>query len=385
MDRFGELLRFYRLQSVDMELGKKLTQERLGQLLGDELGDAGYSGAAISDWERNKSQIHKDHRAVLLSLIKVLFGCGGLKTRQEANAMLLAGNYRPLDEKERNSIFGNQPEIPQAPFQLNGNWRMLKVFFDDAILRSKDEIQKLISESKSNPPNHWTQTLLTLLGWPFKQWTSEQVAKTVVWITIWFLTWRLTFPLIHWPFDNPIRAFQATIAYICGAIIIPLFIGGLTRTAGDRFWQQQDLANAGVLRLYTHQGAFLGFAIGYFSIFVLALLCHYLLLGSLSITIWMFASIWPVLLGYAAARQVPFNLWRAYGALRLKDGWIFFFAIFSGPLWGCFFFNYYPMLLSDTVGPMLLLFSIGILSGWVAWKQRRGEAKETPIFKKTDD
>jgi hypothetical protein len=385
MDRFGELLRFYRLQSMDMELGKKLTQERLGQLLGDELGDAGYSGAAISDWERNKSQIHKDHRAVLLSLIKVLFDCGGLKTRQEANAMLLAGNYRPLDEKERNSIFGNQPEIPQAPFQLNGNWRMLKVFFDDAILRSKDEIQKLISESKSNPQNHWTQTLLTLLGWPFKQWTSEQVAKTVVWITIWFLTWRLTFPLIHWPFDNPIRAFQATIAYICGAIIIPLFIGGLTRTAGDRFWQQQDLANAGVLRLYTHQGAFLGFAIGYFSIFGLALFCHYLLLGSLSITIWMFASIWPVLLGYAAARQVPFNLWRAYGALRLKDGWIFFFAIFSGPLWGCFFLNYYPMLLSDTVGPMLLLFSIGILSGWVAWKQRRGEAKETPVFKKTDD
>jgi len=65
MSRFGELLCLYRRQSRDQERGGKLTQERLGELLGRELGDMGYTGAAISEWERSKSQIHKDHRKVL--------------------------------------------------------------------------------------------------------------------------------------------------------------------------------------------------------------------------------------------------------------------------------------------------------------------------------
>jgi hypothetical protein len=100
MESFGEMLRYYRRQCRDPLRGGLLTQERLGELLGHELGDAGYSGAAVSDWERSKSKINEDDRLVLVCLVTVLHRYGGLKRLDEANQLLTAGNYRSLDEAE---------------------------------------------------------------------------------------------------------------------------------------------------------------------------------------------------------------------------------------------------------------------------------------------
>jgi transcriptional regulator with XRE-family HTH domain len=57
---FGELVRYYRRQGKDPMRGGLLTQERLGELIGLQMGDAGYSGAVVSEWERGKSKIHTD-------------------------------------------------------------------------------------------------------------------------------------------------------------------------------------------------------------------------------------------------------------------------------------------------------------------------------------
>ena len=64
MSRFGELLRYYRERCADPALNRgRLTQARLGELVGKELGlDGGYSGAAVSEWERGKSKIDADDR-----------------------------------------------------------------------------------------------------------------------------------------------------------------------------------------------------------------------------------------------------------------------------------------------------------------------------------
>lgn len=105
MSRFGTLLRVHRRQCQDPLRGGMLTQERLGELLGEVLGHAGYSGAAISDWERNRSKIDEDDRAVLIALLSVLVACHGLRTAQEANALLRAGNYRGLDPTEQRVVF----------------------------------------------------------------------------------------------------------------------------------------------------------------------------------------------------------------------------------------------------------------------------------------
>ncbi len=105
MTTFGQQLRAYRRQCQDPMRKGTLTQVRLGELLGDELGDAGYSGAAVSDWERDRSKINADDRLVLVSLIAVLNRCGGLHTLDEANQFLQSGNYRALDAHEQSPIF----------------------------------------------------------------------------------------------------------------------------------------------------------------------------------------------------------------------------------------------------------------------------------------
>ena len=113
MTQFGVLLRFYRRQCRDPLRGGMLTQERLGELLGTALGHNGYSGAAVSDWERNKSKIDEDDRPVLVGLISVLVAGKGLRTVSQANELLHVGNYRALDSTERAAIF---PEVAaEAP------------------------------------------------------------------------------------------------------------------------------------------------------------------------------------------------------------------------------------------------------------------------------
>lgn len=106
MESFGYMLRIFRQRSFDpIYVDHRLTQERLGELLGAELGIAGYSGAAISDWEREKSFLSANDRLILVALLRILFASGGVTNVTEANSLLEAGNYRSLDGNEIHSVF----------------------------------------------------------------------------------------------------------------------------------------------------------------------------------------------------------------------------------------------------------------------------------------
>ncbi len=100
MNEFGEILRSYRTKCHDRERNRSLSQERLAELLSIESGVETYTGSTVSNWERGLNKIRRDDRHVLVGLIKVLHRGGGIATKAEANRLLHAGNYRPLDEKE---------------------------------------------------------------------------------------------------------------------------------------------------------------------------------------------------------------------------------------------------------------------------------------------
>ncbi|MCB8952420.1 MAG: hypothetical protein H6650_10440 [Ardenticatenales bacterium] len=100
---FGELLSRCRRNSTDPVRGGPLTQERLAELLENTTGIK-YSSVTISNWERDDSQIHKDDRPLLVGLLKVLHMCGGVKTRESADQLLRAGNYRHLNGQELTQI-----------------------------------------------------------------------------------------------------------------------------------------------------------------------------------------------------------------------------------------------------------------------------------------
>ena len=86
MTLFGNALRSLRNASNDPDrLNKRLTQERLGSLLGEELDDLGFTAAAVSEWELGKSKINADDRSVLMGLLAIFHRCGSLKTIAEAN------------------------------------------------------------------------------------------------------------------------------------------------------------------------------------------------------------------------------------------------------------------------------------------------------------
>lgn len=379
MKQFGEWLRFYRLQCNDpARAGRPLTQERLGELIGMELGDAGYTGAAVSEWERGKSQIHKDQRTVLTALIKVLTTGGGLKTIAEANTLLLAGNYRQLDETELALIFpeGESEMVESiATSQTEGQWRLIVMFLGELIYRPSEELRALLTDVAGEPPPRWPRVLLRLIGWPLEHWSSGDVLRAVAWIAVWLLTWWLTFPLMQWPVVESGQVDTAVALYLTGAMILPLFIGLLTSTKNDPFWQEQSLPTTRNLRLYTHQGALIGFHIGYVMIFAVALLGYYLGIRGLPFPLTGLAAAWPVVIGYAAARQAPLNLWRAYGQLRLQDGAIFFVFILFGLLWGTFWRGYYRYWLSPPLGLSLSLVAVAILAGFMNWqKHRTGES-----------
>jgi hypothetical protein len=186
--------------------------------------------------------------------------------------------------------------------------------------------------------------------------------KSVLWIWVCLLTWWLISPSLRWPFADRDAALLAIGMYIAGTLIIPLLIGLLVDTKNNRYWQQAGLAKSALLRLYTYQGAGIGFNLGYFFVFPFVLVRYYLGFGA---SVWLeFAAVTlGLILGNMSARVVPHNLWRAYKRLRLSDGAIFFVVALLGPLWGLFFLEFHSVLLTPFLGSLIVLLAFTLFVG----------------------
>jgi hypothetical protein len=156
-------------------------------------------------------------------------------------------------------------------------------------------------------------------------------------------------------------------------------IGTLVDTKHNEYWQAQRLADSRLLRLYTYQGAGIGFNLGYFFVLPLVLVRHYLNMGS-SIWLEIIAITLGLILGNMSARVVPHNLWLAYQRLHFADGGIFFVAALVGPLWGIFFLEYYPVLLTPFWGSAVILIAL-LLSIFFAVQQSRRTTTKKPNLK----
>ncbi len=253
---------------------------------------------------------------------------------------------------------------------------MIGLYFDDQIQALIDELRTYLAQSVNGAQIHWSQTILALIAWPVHRMSDGRFVRTFISILIWLLTCLTTYPLVRFTFKNPIQIQQAVLLYTIGLLIPPLIIAARTRTVSDEFWQCNGPDNPAVLRLYTHQGAFVGYTIGQFTVFFPALFAYYVGIGPPSPLVWGLASLWPILLSMASARQVPFNLWRAYGELHLRDGWIFFTVVLSAPVWAWFFYTFHPLLLSRITGPLIFFLAISLMIGISAWQNRRKDRKQ---------
>lgn len=371
MDSFGDLLRYYRRQSTDPLRGGMLTLERLGGLIGEELGDAGYTAAAVGYWELNRTKISQDNYRVLVAIITVLANCGGIKTPDEANALLTLGNYRSLNDTEKKAIFG---VIEASRPATAGKEAQEPLVFPsplaDLLPGIKDEWEYLrtLIRQPAPYPFSWVWDWLGHLGEGF---SSEKALYFFIWVIPTLITWGLVFPLLRWPFENKTQLLLGTYAYGAGSLIVPLVIGALTRTKDSLFWHKLYLGRSTILRLYVYQGAFIGFQLGAFTIFAIWLILHYLSFDQIPLWAEGLAAIYIVLVGQSAAHQVPFNMWRAYRRLELKDGAIFFIFVLLGPAEAAFFFKFNGFLLSTILGPLLIIATVFLLLAMQARQQRR--------------
>jgi len=353
---FGKTLRSFRQASNDPDrLNKRLTQERLGELIGHEMEDLGFTGAAISDWERGESKINAQDRNVLVALVQVLQRCEGLQTLEEANQLLEAGNYRALDPNEIQNIFGER--LPDSKTENAISKSSIRFLAEDFFAVSEEELQAIIMDAREGPPPSWPRILAAFMRRVIDRFSIS--ISTIIWGWIWVITILLIGPSLRWPFASQDSALLGIEKYVCGTLIIPLFIGSLTNTNNNEYWKQQSVSPF-LLRLYTHQGAGIGFNLGYFFVLPFNLACYYLHLES---TLWLeiTAATLGLILGNISARVVPHNLWRAYGRLTFKDGWIFFVVALIGPLWGVFFLAYYSVLLTPILGVFVIMSAVTLI------------------------
>ena len=235
MTTFGETLRSFRQASNDPDrLNKRLTQERLGELMGHEMGDRGFTGAAISDWERGESKINAQDRNVLVALIQILHRCGGLRGLEEANQFFETGNYRPLDTSEVQKIFGEilhdadiEKSIPETVIPKSS----ISFLIENLFTISDREMQELVREAQIGPPPPWPRMLAALMRRVTDRFSIS--ITTIAWAGVWIIALWLIGPSLRWPFANRTSALLAIGMYVCGTLVIPLFVGLLTDTKNN--------------------------------------------------------------------------------------------------------------------------------------------------------
>lgn len=354
---FGSQLRYHRLQATDPKTRKPLTQQKLGELLGLEMGDHGFSGAAVSDWERDQSRIHANDRVVLVSLIKILKQHDGIKTKAEANHLLETGNYRALNPQEEAIIFPEESHEAETSIPASSSY--LQFFLEAAHFPTFAEFHQILQHAKKGPPPAWPRVWVALVRWFTDQISVASIWRMLLWIWILLIGFFLIAPSQNWDLLRGDTYPLVMLKYAVGSLILPPLIGAVTNTKSNDFWQEQNIENSLVLRLYVHQGAFVGFHVGYFLVFLPSFALSAMDVRSTFIA--LTTILIPISIAYAAAQLVPYNLWLAYGRLLLKDGAVFFFFVILGPLWAWFFLQFHAVFTSPIMAAFVFLTAASIL------------------------
>ncbi|MBL8050892.1 MAG: helix-turn-helix transcriptional regulator [Anaerolineales bacterium] len=336
ISKFGEQLRKLRFLCRHPETGKQMTQSQFAEFLYTEI-DILYSNTAISDWEIGKSRIDVNDRRLLCAIIKILKQLGGVKALSDANFLLELGDYRALNQEET------------------------KILFPESI---SDE------QENESPVPAWAEKSVSTIRKFTDSLSVWHFVKIIAWAWIFLITYWLILPSLQFPFIDKEVAVKNMYLYVMGTLFIPLAIGGMTNIKNNLYWKEQNIQKPLNLWLYMFQGAYVGFHVGYFLMFFLKLMLTQFNFQSAA---WfeIIKILFILIVSYASAHLVPYNLWRAYQRLELSDGWIFFVFVIFGIGWAFFFLEYYEMLISPILGTIMILISISIVIVIGIFKKRK--------------
>lgn len=378
---FGNLLRFYRERAIDKRARARLSQELFAMRLSEKTG-LRVTRNRVGNWEADKTPIAVNDRDLLLSILAVLHEGGGLTSLDEANELLEAGNYRSLNPVEVQQIFFLEqpdPPPPQPPVQEADSSQMISSTVAHPFLNIWEEWQRIRTDAQAGPQPNWPHVLVALTNKALQGWTVYDSLRVFAWIWLWAFTWWLIAPSMRWPFGSQQSAIVPLARYAAGTIFLPLGISFLAASKSREFWKQQKQINRWVLYLYTYQGAGIGFHLGYFAAFLIALVVHHLHLRAAT---WfeVLLVLFPLVLSYVGSQLVPYNLWRAYERLHLADGAIFFMFLFVGPIWGYFFLYFHSYFLTPIIGVAVILIAATSLAIMMAWRHKHTGSTLIPSY-----
>jgi len=327
---FGLLLREYRNRCIDPQTSRRLSQERLAALVGETLGTT-YTAQAVSDWERDKSQIHKDHRQVLIALIQVLHTCGGLSSPEDAERLLAAGNYRALSHVEAESIFllaeTDPPKIINSP-----------------------RIAQFLGKFNQD------ETTLPYMLAP----------KITSVILCWLATWLAISPILDFSNSDPSLLLKEAIILSLTGLAVPVILAWVVSLDPERAYSLPE-------RFLHLLGGILGFSLGLTNVLALANLSYNLHLYPWPPAIVLLINLWPVSLGLISATRLQTHSQPANGEIRFRDIRFRWAILFLPLVTGLGIYHCHHLLTARLLGPFLLiLLSIGL--GLLLWSQTRKSA-----------
>jgi transcriptional regulator with XRE-family HTH domain len=365
MNEFGDLLRECRERSFDARTRRRLSQERMAELVGLALGEPAVSPQTLSNWESGRVRILARER--LLAAIQVLCECGGLVEPAVADRLLWLATFRSLDQQERQRLFPAcaAQAVPEPGSRTPGGPRLALFLLGEVIFEPSHALRRALGQT----PGDWTGRVARVAGVAAGCFSAAWSWRRLQWMWLWLLAWCTTIPALRWPFPDAEAGLALMGLYVFGALTVPLGVGGLTRTRDHPFWQHTTGGAAVALRLYTHQGAALGFHLAYVLVVTAALIGHYLGWPR-TLALELAAAALPLAASYIAARVVPVNLWTAYRRLALADGAVFFVFAAFGPLWATFFLCTQALLLQPLTGTLIILSALSTLAAVMARKTR---------------
>ena len=324
---FGFLLRQYRNKSIDPRTGRRLSQEALGLLIGEELG-APYSAQAISDWEREKSQIHKDHRQVLAAIIKILHTCGGIALPEEAEALLAAGNYRGLSQAELETIF-LAPTPPANP-----------------------------SAAKPRPQPDSCNPLPQK-----KALTPAVVLSGTMGALCWVSAWLAIHPILDFSRSDPDQALSPIITLTVTAVILPMILAWIVSLQPER---PTSFAEG----LLSYFGGVVGFLLGFTNVLTLAQVSYNLYLYPWPPLLIFGFCLWPIILSLVSAKPIQRQSGASEKEIRLRDFHLRWLIPVLPLVIGAMLYGLRPAFANQLLGPILsMTLSLGL--GALLWSQTR--------------
>ncbi len=373
MSEFGTLLKQHREKCTSPHLrGGRLSQKRLGELLGEKLGDYGYSGVTIHNWEYGKTKIAPEQRALLIAIIEILVEYDGMVLLEEANGLLRAGYYAALGVEDGGRIFPEQQPEPEAATATNVTLLALQ----RAFVRPEQIRQ-------------WTRQMLledgmiTLLRDGTSNWTAAKVLRIILLVISLILTVAWLLPVLFWSAAPTYQATQTTwLLYIAITLLVPVLVGAAYYSRPSTLWTERGVGRFRPRLYLTLMGAYMGQVLAMTAVSVAGLFKLYIWGFPSPRWLLVLVALFFVLFIRQSAREMAHIHWNAFGRLQFSASELPIAIVFAAlPLIVGYLYQIgYRWLLQPQFGLPILFTPLLIYTLFSMWQERTDRSWVIPVY-----